>query len=351
MSEDPRWQAVAKIAAARGRRFQLTVLRHGIPLVRIAEGCSPTDLFWLFSAGKPFIAVLLERLADQGVVDLDAPVAFVWPEFARRGKADITLRQVMQHRTGMPTAGSSVGDALAMSSASRTRRRIERARVPLDPDAGPAYQFLIFGAILQEVLERVTGSPLPRLLEDDLLHPLGLRDTYLGVPRPAARRAVPVRASGRTGAPAAAFLNRRSVRAAVIPSAGVSSTASDLATFYAALLADLAGTGPGVLSGATLARMVEPTDRGQDDQYTRTPLRWGEGLQLGTPRPGQPGPFGSHALRAFGHNGSNCCLGWADPETGLAVGYTTDLVPVPRAGLAHLARLSDAIISAAAADT
>ncbi len=349
MSEDRCWQAVAELAAARGRRFQLTVLRHGTPLVRMAEGCSPRDLFWLFSAGKPFIAVLLERLADQGVVDLDAPVACVWPEFARRGKADITLRQVLQHRTGMPTAGSPLGDALAMSSASRTRRRIERARVPLDPDAGSAYQFLIFGPILQEVLERVTGSPLHRLLEDDLLSPLGLRDTYLGVPPAAANRAVPVRASGRLGAPAAVFVNRRSIRAAVIPSAGVSSTASDLATFYAALLADLAGSGPGVLTAATLARMVEPTDRGQDDQFTRTPLRWGEGLQLGTLRPGQAGPFGSRAPRAFGHNGSNCCFGWADPDTGLAVGYTTDLVPVPRAGIAHLARLSDAIITAAAA--
>lgn len=346
MSEDPRWQAVAELAAARGRKFQLTVLRHGTPLVRMAEGCSPRDLFWLFSAGKPFIAVLLERLADQGLVDLDWPVASVWPEFARRGKADITLRQVLQHRTGMAAAGSSLGDALAMSSASRTRRRIERARAPLDPAAGPAYQFLIFGAILEEVLERVTGLPLPQLLEDDLLHPLGLRDTYLGLPRAAASRAVPLRSSGRMGAPAAAFLNRRSIRAAVVPSAGVSSTASDLATLYAALLADLAGAGPGVLSAATLARMVEPTDRGQDDQYIHTPLRWGEGLQLGTRRPGQPGPFGSHALRAFGHNGSNCCFGWADPDTGLAVGYTTDLVPAPSAGLAHLARLSDAIIAA-----
>jgi CubicO group peptidase (beta-lactamase class C family) len=342
------WQRVAGLAGARDRRAQLTIVHRGEVVVDLAIGCGDSALFWLFSAGKPFITVLTERLAERGLLDLDAPVARYWSEFGRSGKEGITLRQVLAHRTGMPTAGSAIGDVLTMPSWARLRRRIVAARPRLDPARGPAYQFVVYGAILGEVLQRVTGRPLAVLLSDEVLAPLMLSETFLGLPRDLGHRAVSLRFEGPGGRAAAGFVNRRAVREAVIPSAGVSTTSRDLARFYSGLLASLRGDRGALLSSGTVERMISPTSDGQEDLFARAPLRWGEGVQLGGPRPGGSGAMGlATSARAFGHNGSNACLGWADPDRDLVLAYVTDLVPRPAAGVAHLATLSDAVIAAA----
>jgi CubicO group peptidase (beta-lactamase class C family) len=55
----------------------------------------------VFSASKPFMAVLIYLLAERDQVRLDEPVATYWPEFAQHGKSPITIRQVLQHRSGL----------------------------------------------------------------------------------------------------------------------------------------------------------------------------------------------------------------------------------------------------------
>ncbi len=342
-------ERAAAFAAQGGRGAQLTVIRNGVVVLDRAIGCEPDSLFWLFSASKPYISVLAHRLAERGDVDLDAPIARVWPGYARRGKGAITLRQVLRHRTGMPTAGSPFGDALAMPSWRRTIRRIERGRPQLDPAVGPAYQFVIFGYIVGEALQRATGQPLVALLRREVLDPLGLDDTHLGLPREAWPRRMPLRFDPRGGTVAAAFLNRRRVREAVIPSAGISTTSAQLAAFYQALLLDAAGRGPGLLRPETLRTMTAPSMSGEKDQFARGPLRWAEGFQLGGPRSDSDRPSSLGRLtssRTFGHNGSNCCIGWADPDRQLVVAYLTDRVPMPLAGVARLGELSDLIVAA-----
>jgi CubicO group peptidase (beta-lactamase class C family) len=54
------------------------------------------------------------------------------------------------------------------------------------------------------------------------------------------------------------------------------------------------------------------------------------------------------SAQAFGHNGSNCCIAWADPARDLVVSYLTDRVPRAPAGVRHLAQVSDAVIAAVA---
>jgi CubicO group peptidase (beta-lactamase class C family) len=339
---------VVTIVTAWSNRGQLRVERHGRVVLDAAWGCERDALFWLFSASKPFIAVLVHRYVERGELHLDVPVSHYWPEFGDNGKQHITVRQVLQHRTGMPTAGSALGDALAMSNWRRSVERIERSAPRLDPDLGPAYQFLIYGFLLGELLQRVSGRPVEELLRKQLLEPLGLLDTFIGLPDAAWPRHIPVRVDGPGGGIAQSVLNRRITRAAVIPAAGISTTAADLGVFYRALLDDRAGRGPGVLRQQTLATALEPSNERQMDVFARAPIRWSAGFQLGGVRWGsRTGPMGRlSSPLAFGHNGSNCCLAWADPERDLVVSYLTDRVPRAPAGIRHLARVSDAILTA-----
>ena len=340
-------RAVA-LAQAWSTRGQLRVERRRELLLDTSWGCDPNALFWLFSASKPFIAVLVHRYVERGELQLDAPVSRYWPEFGHRGKQHITVRQVLQHRTGMPTAGSALGDALAMSNWRRSVGRIERSAPKLDPELGPAYQFLIYGFLLGELLQRVSGRPVEELLREQVLEPLGLRDTFVGLPDDAWHRHIPVHVDGPGGGIAQSVLNRRVTRAAVIPAAGISTTAADLGAFYRALLDDRAGHGPGLVRPDTLATALEPSNERQMDVFARAPIRWSAGFQLGGMRWGsRTGPMGRlSSPLAFGHNGSNCCLGWADPRRDLVVTYLTDRVPRAPAGIRHLAQVSDAILLA-----
>lgn len=336
------------IATAWSTRGQLRVERHGRVLLDTVWGCEPDALFWLFSASKPFIAVLVHRYVERGLLRLDAPIAEYWPEFGDNGKQYITVRQVLQHRTGMPTAGSALGDALAMSNWRRSVERIERSAPKLDPDLGPAYQFLIYGFLLGELLQRVSGRPVEELLREQLLEPLGLHDTFVGLPDAAWPRHVPVHVDGPGGGIAQSVLNRRVTRAAVIPAAGISTTAADLGVFYRALLDDRVGRGPGLLRPETLATALEPSNERQMDVFARAPIRWSAGFQLGGMRWGsRTAPMGRlSSPLAFGHNGSNCCIAWADPKRDLVVSYLTDRVPRATPGMRHFSQVSDAILSA-----
>jgi CubicO group peptidase (beta-lactamase class C family) len=56
----------------------------------------------VYSATKGFVATCLNRLADQGLVDLEAPVARYWPEFAQAGKQHVPVRFILSHRAGLP---------------------------------------------------------------------------------------------------------------------------------------------------------------------------------------------------------------------------------------------------------
>ena len=238
----------------------------------------------MFSAGKPFIAVLVHKLAEQGRIALDAPVARYWPEFAGSGKGEVTVRRVLQHRSGMAVATTSLGDALAMTHWSRSVHRIERAKLRWPVGAVPAYQYLAFGFILGELVERVTGMPVAEVLREELLDPLNLHDTYLGVPEPQLDRCVPIRGTTSVGRIAAVDLNRRSLRRAVIPAAGISTTAEDVARFYSMLLSGGTVDGTRILAPDTVTRMLRPSSNGELDRYAKAPVRWSEGFQLGGAR-------------------------------------------------------------------
>jgi len=349
---DEEFRKARHLIRERGSPAQLCVAVRGRIVVNESFGCRPDSLFFLFSASKPFVALLVHLLAERGQLALDDRVAAHWPEFAEGGKQDITIRQVLQHRSGLPVVRGFALDALMMTDWAASVRALEVASPSFPPGSVPAYHVLSYGFILGELVQRVAGAPVRDVLQAELLGPLGLRDSYLGLPAGQWRRHVPIGGRGPAELATQLMINRQAVRQAVIPAASVSSTAYDLARLYQALLAGGELDGVRVLRPETIRQATSPSSDGEVDRYLKLPVRWSEGFQLGGERAGHtrlgggPGPMGALASRTtFGHNGSYVCLGWADPERGVAVAYLTACLVSRSAGARHMAAVSDAILS------
>jgi len=333
------------LVRARGGAAQVCLVRDGTVVLDRAFGCEVDDLFWIFSTSKPFAALLVHRLAERGVLRLDDPLAQYWPAFAVHGKEAITVRHVLQHRSGLPVARSSVLDTLTMADWGRSVRALERARPRFAAGEGPAYQYVTYGFLLGELLRRVTGVPVRELLRTEILEPLGLHDTFLGLPDRHWGRAVPIRGRGSEARVAQAMVNRRRTRRAVIPAAGVSTTARDLALLYTALL----DGDERLLKPETVALATTPTSDGTVDAFIGLPIRWSHGFQLGGPGldPHRPRPMGrTSSPETFGHNGSNVCIAWADPTRRLVFVYLTNLLSPRGEGSVAQNGVSEAILAA-----
>ena len=348
------------LAASRRAVTRLCVVRYGRIVLNRSIGCDPDALFLVFSAGKPLVTMLVHQLAERKQLKLDDPVAKHWPEYGRNGKGAITIRHVLQHRAGVPTARRSlIGDALAMTDWDRSVRNARRARPKWDPGpaTAPGYHVITYGFILGELVRRIAGVDLPEYLRQQLLDPLAMHDTFLGLPADQWPRRVPVKATGATALPRSLAFNRRAMRTGVIPAANVSTTATDLARFYQAMLNGGELDGVSVLRPETIAEARKPSSDGERDRVLDRPIRWSQGFQLGgagyrtdqnhDPHRHADQPMGNTSSRnAFGHNGSNVCNAWADPDRDLVFVYLTNLLAPRNASARHQAQVSDAVLAA-----
>ncbi|MDP9332445.1 MAG: beta-lactamase family protein [Actinomycetota bacterium] len=148
------------------------------------------------STSKVIVAIATLMVWDRGLIDLDEPVATYWPEFAQGGKAPITTRQVLVHRSGLPGFGrpltsDDVGDWDRMVAL------VERAPVWYEPGTITCYHSSTFGYILGELVHRVSGVPFARFVAEEITGPLGADFHYtLTAPRDLARLAEPRPAEG-----------------------------------------------------------------------------------------------------------------------------------------------------------
>jgi CubicO group peptidase (beta-lactamase class C family) len=332
-------QTMIRMVAARGAAAQLVVMRHGEVVLDWSYGVPRDVPFLLFSAGKPLAAVLVHQLAERGLLSLDAPLAAYWPQFAVNDKDRITVRQVLLHRSGLPYVKSVYRDALLAPDWNRSVRALAAARPHHAPGQLPAYHTLSYGFLLGELIQRVTGMSLREALHRLIRHPLGLRDTHLNAPP----RCVPLRHAPSGGPRRLQWAANRAVaRNAVIPAATVTSTARDLAVFYQALL------GARLLSADGVAGACTPSAGGEVDRVLGNRIRWSEGFQLGGNEhdPGRPRPMGRlSSRRTFGHNGSNACLGWADPERDLVMVYLTNRLEASPEAQPYQCELSDTLLA------
>ncbi|WAL74665.1 serine hydrolase [Kitasatospora sp. YST-16] len=299
----------------------------------------------LFSATKGLAAIAVARLAEEGLLDPEAPVASVWPEFAAHGKGRITIADVLAHRAGLvaPATSMTLDDLVDISGfAARLA-----AQPPLWPDArAHLYHALTWGPLVSEIVRRATGQDAAEFFAREIAAPLDAAVTLradehaLGLVAPTTMAPETALLTSRTvpqmgelaermltagGAlPLTLVGNRtglndpRVLGSGLLSAAGVG-TASGLARIWSSTVRPTRGVR--VLSDDAVRQLTSPRSEGPGatDTDTTGPFhRWGSGVQLA-----------SEALTwlspdSFGHDGAGGQAGFADPRYGVGFGYVTN---------------------------
>ncbi|WP_246595433.1 serine hydrolase domain-containing protein [Actinoplanes auranticolor] len=134
----------------------------------------PDAIFDLASLTKVYTALLVLRLVDQGKIDLDAPLRKYLPEFTGTGKGTITIAMLLAHTSALPVGAKVTGlpDNAARWKAVLTTPLV-KGGVP-----GTTFRYSSVGLmLLGRLVEKLTGKSLDKALRDNLLTPLGLKDT------------------------------------------------------------------------------------------------------------------------------------------------------------------------------
>jgi CubicO group peptidase (beta-lactamase class C family) len=299
----------------------------------------PDTLVDMYSAGKAVVATLALQLVDQGRLDLDAPLADVWPEFAQGGKERATLRHALSHRAGVPAIREPLTDD-DLWDWDRMTGALAATDPWWEPGTRHAYHTNTYGHLVGETVRRA-GGDLPGARLRAVAEPAGV-DLWIGVPPEHHARcadvlwAPPVPISeipyrGPRDAPmhvlahlnppgysSIGVVNTARWREAQVPSTNGHGSARGLARFYAALLEPGRLLSPDLLAEATSSQSSGPCPILGED------VTFGLGFVPTTERrPLGPNP------RSFGHFGTGGALGFADPDAGVAFGYVMNHV-IPR---------------------
>jgi CubicO group peptidase (beta-lactamase class C family) len=355
---DPRFVNVMRIFAGLfpGQRFgggALAVYIDGKPVVDVWTGWADRsgEHAWtadtgamVFSATKGVAAMVIHRLVDRGLLSYDEPVAQYWPEFGAAGKADITVRDVLRHRSGLAHLKGVTKDELLDHLLMEERI----AAAPSDRQRGwPAYHALTYGWILSGLARAVTGMGMRELIRVEVAQPLNTDGLHLGRP-PAGSPTKVAQILAPQGTRANPVFDFVAPRVAGLPLSGAIG-----AMFFPGIKSLVQGDIPfldgevpaanGVVTARGLARMYAAIANGggiDGVELLSTDLTAG---LIGNPKPwpdlniGVPMPFhlGYHAspipglLKGFGHIGLGGTLGWADPETGSAFAFIHNRLLTP----------------------
>lgn len=332
---------------------QLVVRQHGQTLLDLAQGTAnlkrgdpvlPETPFLVFSVSKAFTGICVHHLIEAGQIELDAPVAQYWPEFGCRGKESATIRHVFLHQAGVPLRGL-YRQILRWPWWDAVVRMVAALPAEFPPGSQTAYHMVNYGFILGEVVRRVSGLPVGEYLRRHFLEPLGLENTWLGLPPSQRGRAAGVYSGDRENRNAAAVFASPWVRSASIPAATLNSTARELGIFYQMLLDGGEYAGRRYLKPETIQAAVSLGYEGYDGTLGLQTRR-AYGFHLGGRIPGGPSQYilgkGS-SLETFGHFGMGTCMAWADRRTGTVAAFTCNRLLHHLKSRARWIELNDAI--------
>lgn len=294
----------------------------------------------LFSCTKPFAAVAALQLVGEGKLDLDAPVAQYWPEFAAAGKERITPRQLLAHTAGLPALREML-PAEALYDWQQMITALASEQPWWEPGTGHGYAAITYGWLIGELLRRIDGRGPGESIVARIAKPLGL-DFHVGLADSEFERVAHIaRKKGEMGDAAAqrllrcmmsepasmstrAFANPPSIltstnkpewRRMQQPAANGHGNARALAGFYAGLLDGR------LLEAEQLNEMTREHACGEDKTLlTRT--RFGLGCMLDQADVANA-TYGL-GRKAFGHPGAGGSVGFADPQRDIAFGFVTN---------------------------
>lgn len=303
----------------------------------------------VFSATKGATAMCANLLIERGQLDVDAPVARYWPEFAQNGKESIPVRMLLNHQAGLYT----VDEAPRFADTLRWDPIIDAlaAQKPLwEPGTQHGYHALTYGWLVGEVVRRISGRSIGQFLQDEIAGPLGAEfwiglpeehhgrvaplvgqdapadpamremaaqlmgpDTVIGKALTCSGALTPDAADAQAGIDSNGF-NRPDLWSAEVPAANGITNARSLSRLYAALVGD-GVDGIRMLKPETVEAATVPQDDYNDAVLMQMPTRFGLGFMVTSPFQ----PFGGP--KGFGHPGAGGALGFADPDAKIGFGY------------------------------
>ena len=306
-----------------------------------------------FSVTKGLVALAVLQLEDQGLLDLDAPITDIWPEFGRAGKAGITFRQILNHRSGL----AALDQPLSLEDCI-TWRGVDEAIVaqsPLwEPGTDQGYHGVSWGFLVRSIVERATNTRID-VVVNDIAASLGA-DVHLGVPddklsdcatlvyrsplravanvmkrvtegglngpffrnvvfRPKGDAARAFSNPASLGARGFGNYNLNAVRQAVLPWTNIHASARGVARMYAPLASDGTAFGVRVVSPEAALKPRRRQSWSERDRIMRKSMGFAQGFLKE-----EAGVFTPHDA-FFGHPGTGGCLVFADPEMGMSFGF------------------------------
>ena len=342
-----------------------------------------TTLQMVFSSTKGATAACAHLLAQRGELDLHAPVATYWPEFAAKGKQDVPVSWLLSHKAGLPDTEARLTHE-QMLDWDTVAAALADSEPLWEPGTQHGYHAVTYGWLVGEVVRRVSGWSLGEFFATEIAGPLGL-DFWIGLPDEQVERvsklipmdppqglpmmAAEEGAGGGDGRAPAGLIemldmllgpgnlagralaapggaaadqdvwNDPRTWAAQIPAANGVTNANGLARMYAALVGDVDGVQ--LLDEHTLNAAIEPQVEGPD-----AVLVFPIPFALGFMRHSDVSPM--LGGRSFGHYGAGGSVGLADPDRRIAVGYVMNKMHFGLAGDPRTAGLLAAVDTCAA---
>jgi CubicO group peptidase (beta-lactamase class C family) len=371
----------------------------GVANRKTREAWAEDTLVLVYSTTKGVTAMCANRLAQQGRIDVSAPVATYWPEFAEAGKEEVTVADLLSHRAGL----AWVDGPMTLDAMLRWDPVVEalaRQAPSWPPGRAHGYHATTFGWLVGEVVRRVTGTSIGSYLRQEICGPLGA-DFSIGLPaaeEPRVARLVSflesmgaespgtgpmtgigssLSAAAGAGpemaqmaeaaktylapdgpltkallAPGGVFADPEvwhspRVHAAEIPAANGICDARSLALLYGACVGEVttpAGDPFRILSPEQVERATQQETEGPDRVLMGLDIQWGLGFMLNR---GLIAAAGLGGPRAFGHYGMGGSAGWAEPDLHLGMGYVMNRMEIGTTGDTRSFRLMQSCIEAA----
>lgn len=289
----------------------------------------------VYSSTKTMASLCVLMLADRGKLDLDAPVATYWPEFAQNGKSGVLVSHVMAHSAGLPGFDPPL-EATDLYDWKKVCDNLADQAPWWEPGTAVAYHAITQGYLQGELVRRVDGRTLGAFFREEVASPLAadfhigldashddrvaelvpptefLVDAVAGIATPGSVAARVV-----SGGPQldATEPRTRAWRAAEIPSANGHGNARSMGRIHSVLACGGALGGVHLLSEKTIARLLEVQIEGQD-LAMGVPARFGMGYGL----PGELMPLVANR-RVFFWAGWGGSLAFVDLDARMSITY------------------------------
>lgn len=331
---------------------QIAIARHGQLVAMHTFGqaqfqgktapATNDTLYCVFSATKAITSAAAWMLIEEGRLDIDQPVANLIPEFGARGKEAVRIEQLFTHTAGFPNAPFPPNVFLDRE------KRLEffrRWKLEWEPGSRFVYHPSSSMYVVAELIERISGQTYADFVRERIALPLGLKDLRCGLPGSEHARLADIEHVGNAptasdyeaaGMPqppetevtedALRSFNLPDVREAGIPGGGGTMTAAEIALFYQALLRDSESTeGPSLWQPGTLQMAREIRSGDLRDPLFGNLANRALGLMIAGDEKRTFRGFGhGNSPESFGHGGAGGQIAWADPATGISIGYCTN---------------------------